>query len=133
MISNNFVRCLDFIIHFIKVRFILKSMFLRPAKLKYKMINLNPFINLISAILSIYNFCLIAYIILYYLTLFKVINIHNQFVKQIYSFLFRIIEPVLARIRKFVPSINGVDISMIVLFLAIYFLRDVLYTYFYVL
>lgn len=95
------------------------------------MINLNPFINLISSILSIYNFCLILYVILHYLFLFKVINPYNQFVKQIHIFLNKILEPVLSRIRKFMPDINGIDFSVIILFLAIYFIKDVLYTYLY--
>jgi YggT family protein len=96
------------------------------------MINLNPFINLISSALSIYSFCLFIYVILYYLYLFKVINPYNQFVQQLHRFLGRIIEPVLAKIRKFIPNINGVDISVIILFLLIYFVKDVLYTYLYV-
>jgi YggT family protein len=96
------------------------------------MINLNPFINLIFSILSIYTFCLILYVIFFYLLMFKVINPHNQFVQAVNRFLIRIIEPVLAKIRKFVPIVAGVDISIIVLFLAIYLIRDILYTYVYV-
>lgn len=96
------------------------------------MINLNPFINLIDTILSLYTFCLFAYVILYYLLMFKVVNSYNQFVQRLNYFLVRIIEPVLKRIRRFVPNIGGVDISVIILFLAIYFIRDILYSYFYV-
>lgn len=96
------------------------------------MINLNPFINLIFSILWIYTLCLFAYVILYYLLLFKVVNPYNKFVQQVNHFLIKIIEPILAKIRKFVPTIAGVDISILVLFLAIYLIRDILYTYFYV-
>ncbi len=96
------------------------------------MINLNPFINLISAILSIYTFCLILYVILHYLFLFKIINPYNQFVQQFHIFLIKITEPILSKIRKYIPNINGIDISIIVLFLVIYFIKDVLYTYFYI-
>ena len=96
------------------------------------MININPFINLISAILSIYKFLLILYIILYYLLMFKVINPYNQFIIQVNRFLIRIIEPVLEKIRIYVPSIAGIDISVIILFLAIHFTNDLLYTYLYV-
>ncbi len=96
------------------------------------MINLNPFINLISSILSIYSFCLIAYVVLHYLFLFKIINPYNQFVQQVHRFLIRIFEPVLSKIRNHVPNIHGIDISVLILFLGIYFVRDILYTYFYV-
>lgn len=96
------------------------------------MINLNPFINLISSILSLYTICLIVYVVMHYLFLFKVINPYNQFVQQVNRFLVRILEPVLGKIRNYIPSINGIDLSVLVLFLGIYFVRDILYTYFYV-
>ena len=85
------------------------------------MMNLNPFINLISAVLSIYSFLLILYVIFYYLFLFKIINQHNQFVVQVNRFLIRIIEPVLSKIRNYIPPIAGIDVSIIIVFLAIYF------------
>ena len=96
------------------------------------MVNLNPFINLISSILSIYSFLLIVYIVMYYLMMFSVINQYNQFVVRVNRFLIGIIEPVLRKLRVYIPSMGGVDLSMIALFLLIHFTRDVLYTYFYV-
>jgi YggT family protein len=94
--------------------------------------NFNPFINLISSILSIYSFLLISYVILYYLLMFKIVNPYSPIVRGINKFLIRIIEPVLEKIRRFVKPFAGVDLSIIVLFLLIYFTRDVLYSYFYV-
>ncbi len=96
------------------------------------MLNLNPFVNLIGSILSIYSFLVFVYIIIYYLLLFKVINQYNQLVIIVNRFLIQIIEPVLDKIRKFIPNIGGVDISIIILFILIQFARDILYTYFYV-
>lgn len=96
------------------------------------MINLNPFINLIASILSIYSFLLLAYVILNLLFAFKIINQNSDFVQAVNRFLIRIIEPVLIRMRKYLPPIGGVDIAVIILFLLINFLKDALYTYFYV-
>lgn len=96
------------------------------------MINLNPFINLISSVISIYSFCLIIYVILHYLFLFKILNPHNEFVQRVYQFLVKIIEPALSKIRKYVPIIAGIDLSILVLFLGLYLIRDILYTYLYV-
>ncbi|MFZ8864726.1 MAG: YggT family protein [Rickettsiales bacterium] len=96
------------------------------------MLNLNPFVNLIGSILSIYSFLVFVYIIIYYLLLFKVINQYNQLVIIVNRFLIQIIEPVLDKIRKFIPNIGGIDISIIILFILIQFARDILYTYFYV-
>jgi YggT family protein len=96
------------------------------------MLNLNPFINLIATILSLYSLLLIVYVVMFYLIYFNVINRHNRFVVQLNEFLTRIIEPILKRIRHYIPPVASVDIAIIVLFLLIHFTQDVLYTYFYV-
>lgn len=96
------------------------------------MINLNPFINLIDSILGIYSLLLFCYVIIFYLLLFKIINPYSQFVIKLNRFLAKIFEPVLAKIRRYIPPLGNVDISIIVLFLAIQFFRDILYNYFYV-
>lgn len=96
------------------------------------MLNLNPFVNLLGSLLSIYSFLVFVYIILYYLLMFKVINPYNKFVIIINRSLIQLIEPVLEKIRKFIPNFGGIDISIIILFVLIQFARDVLYTYFYV-
>ena len=96
------------------------------------MLNLNPFINLIANILSIYKFLLILYIIFYYLFMFKIINPYNQFLLQINRFLVKIIEPALNKIRHYIPTFSGIDLSVLILFLAIHFTQDILYSYFYV-
>ena len=86
----------------------------------------NAIINLISSALGIYQFFLICYIIMHYLFLFKIINPYNQFVNQIYGFLIRIFEPVLRKIRRYIPNINGIDLSVIALFLLIGFSQQIL-------
>ena len=96
------------------------------------MINLNPFVNLVTSILSIYSFLLLAYIILYYLLMFKIVNPYSQIVVRLNSFLSKIIEPILSKIRKYIPPIAGIDISMIIVFLIINFIKNALYTYVYV-
>lgn len=84
-------------------------------KLQPKMINLNPFINLISSVLSIYSFLLLSYVVLHFLFMLKIINPHSPIVQAIYRFLIKIIEPVLVRIRKYIPPIGGFDIAVLIL------------------
>ena len=55
------------------------------------MININPFIDLIGGILSIYSFLLIIYIVLYYLLMFKIINPYSEIVIRVNRFLIQII------------------------------------------
>lgn len=63
--------------------------------------------------------------------MFKVINPYNRFIIQVNQFLIKIIEPLLKKIRDYIPPVAGIDLSMIIVFLAIHFTKDVLYTYLY--
>jgi YggT family protein len=82
--------------------------------------------RLIDTVITLYIWILIAQAILSWLIAFNVINSYNQFVSRVIEFLWRITEPALRPIRRFVPLIGGVDISPIVLILLLYFLRDLL-------
>jgi YggT family protein len=57
-----------------------------------------------------------------------VINSSNRFVASIGEFLYRVTEPALRPIRRFLPDLGGIDISPIVLLLIIFFLRQFLWT-----
>ena len=57
---------------------------------------------------------------------FKVVNTSNRVVYIIADFLYRLTEPVLAPIRRFLPNLGGLDISPIILLLGIMFVRNVL-------
>lgn len=94
-------------------------------------VNINPFIDLLSTIISLYNFAVFLWIIIFWLLHFNVINAYHPVVKLVYSFLGRIIDPVLDYMRRFIPPIAGIDISVLVLILLLQFLENVLYTYFY--
>jgi YggT family protein len=80
--------------------------------------------NLIATVISIYIYVLVASAILSWLVAFNVVNTSNRFVYMVGDFLYRITEPALRPIRRFVPSLGGVDISPVVLILLLVFLRD---------
>lgn len=90
---------------------------------------MNPFVNLIVTLLGLYKLVLFVQIALFWLIYFKVVNPYQPIIAKIYNLLTRLTEPVLERIRKVIPPINGVDISAIILFVAIYFLQDTLVYY----
>lgn len=94
--------------------------------------NLNPFIDLVASAISLYTFLLIGWIIVSWLISFDIINRYSPFVQRAMHFLARITDPLLNPIRKVVPPIASVDISPIILFLILNFVRNALYTYFYV-
>ena len=83
-------------------------------------------LDIINIVLDLYVWLLIASAILSWLIAFNVINSYNQVVSRIIEFLWRITEPALRPIRRFVPLIGGVDVSPIVLILLLYFLRDLI-------
>jgi YggT family protein len=84
---------------------------------------------LIDAIIGIYKFLLIAFVIMSWLVSFNVINTRNQFVYTVGNFLHRVTEPALRPIRRFVPDLGGIDISPIVLFLLLWFAQMLLWEY----
>jgi len=90
------------------------------------MVILEPLISVIIFALDIYVWLVIASAILSWLVHFGVINTRNQFVSMIGEFLWRVTEPALRPIRRFMPNLGGIDISPIILILIIYFVQKVL-------
>ncbi|MEL6436473.1 MAG: YggT family protein [Pseudomonadota bacterium] len=74
--------------------------------------------------LDIYTWIVIAAIIFSWLYAFNVVNSSNRFVGIIGEFLYKATEPLLRPIRRFLPDLGGIDISPIVLFIGIYFVRQ---------
>lgn len=85
--------------------------------------------NLFGTVIDIVLFVLIANAIISWLMAFGIINMSNQFVATIYSILQRFTEPLLRPIRKLIPNLGGLDISPIILILALFFIRDLVYQY----
>ena len=90
------------------------------------MLVLLPLLSVVDAILDLLRYFLFAYIILGWLEAFEIINRYNKLVYGIHNFLFRILEPILSRIRRFLPDLGGIDLSPIVLILGVMFLRGLI-------
>jgi YggT family protein len=86
-----------------------------------------PVFELIDTVINLYIWALIISAILSWLIAFNVINSHNRVVYTVGDFLYRITEPALRPIRRFVPLMGGVDISPVVLILLLWFIRRVLW------
>lgn len=80
-------------------------------------------LQVIDLVFSIYIFILIASAIFSWLYAFNIVNPHNPLIAAIGNFLYRATEPLLAPIRRFLPNFGSIDISPIVVFLIIYFIR----------
>jgi len=77
----------------------------------------------IDTALYIYMMFVIANAVLSWLIAFNVVNTGNRFVAMVGDFLYRITEPALRPIRRFMPDLGGIDISPLVLWLIIMFIR----------
>jgi YggT family protein len=82
----------------------------------------NPFLWLIRELIWIYIYIVIAAVVFSWLVVFNVVNTRNQIVNSIGRFLYLATEPVLGRIRAFMPSLGGLDLSPMILILALIFL-----------
>jgi YggT family protein len=88
-------------------------------------------LDLFVVVLDMYSYVLIAAIISSWLVSFNIINVRSPFVGQVLDILYRLTEPVLAPIRNRLPQMGGLDLSPIIVFLGIYFIKSVIYRYIY--
>lgn len=87
---------------------------------------IGPLFWLITTVINIYIWILIAGAILSWLVAFNVVNTRNRFVYMLGDFLHRVTEPVLRPIRRVLPNLGGIDLSPLVLILLLLFLEQVL-------
>ncbi len=78
---------------------------------------------LVLQILKIYTYVVIANVVISWLVAFNVLNTSNRFVYSILEFTYRLTEPFLNRIRRFLPNLGAFDISPIILLLLIWFIE----------
>ena len=74
-------------------------------------------------ILKIYSYVVIANVVISWLVAFNVLNTQNRFVYSILEFTYRLTEPFLNRIRRFIPNLGAFDISPLILLLLIWFIE----------
>jgi YggT family protein len=83
----------------------------------------------IDLALQLYIWIVIAMAIFSWLVAFNVVNTRNHVVAMIGDFLYRITEPALRPIRNMLPNLGGIDVSPVILFLIIVFIRYVIALY----
>lgn len=83
--------------------------------------------TMISQLIEIYIWIIIISAVLSWLFAFDVINPRNRFVYMIADISNRLTEPAYALVRKFIPTIGGVDLSPIIIILGLSFLRNLMW------
>jgi len=74
-------------------------------------------------ILKLYSYIVIANVIISWLVAFNVLNTQNRFVYSVLDLTYRLTEPFLNKIRRFLPNLGTLDISPIILLLLIWFIE----------
>ena len=90
---------------------------------------MNSLLGLIIQIIDLYQFILLIYIIATWLISFKIVNTSNRLVYRIMDILYRLCEPSLRFIRSFLPNLGIIDISPIIVYLLLWFVKSLLIEY----
>ncbi|SFO92667.1 YggT family protein [Tranquillimonas alkanivorans] len=83
-------------------------------------------LQIMLLILDVVWFIMIAHIVMSWLINFQVLNLHQQFVAQIWYGLNRLLEPLYEPIRRILPPTGGLDLAPLVALIAIYAIRIIL-------
>ena len=78
---------------------------------------------LVLQILKLYSYVIIVNVLISWLIAFNVLNTSNRLVYSILEFTYRLTDPILNRIRRFLPNLGAFDISPIILLLLIWFIE----------
>ena len=87
---------------------------------------MNAVVLLIERIIDLYIWILIINVIFSWLVAFNVLNTQNRFVNSILEVTYKLTNPPLNYIRKFLPNLGSIDISPIILILALIFIKDLI-------
>jgi YggT family protein len=80
-------------------------------------------------ILKLYSYVVIANVVVSWLIAFNILNTQNRFVYSILELSYRLTEPLLIKIRRFLPNLGSLDISPVLLLVLIWFLQTCMYLY----
>ncbi len=76
--------------------------------------------QVVAVVLRLFSIVLIVYVVISWLYAFDVVSRRNAFVGSVWEFCRRVCDPVLRPLRRIIPPIAGVDLSVLVLLLLIY-------------
>ena len=92
---------------------------------------MNSLLILFNDIVRLYIWVLVINAVASWLVAFNVINTSNRFVYSVLEISYKLTDPPLRFIRRFMPNLGTIDISPIVLILTLVFLRNFINEIFY--
>ena len=85
---------------------------------------------LLDSIITIYLWIIIINAVLSWLVAFNILNTQNRFVFSVLDATHKMTDPALNKIRSFIPTFGSIDISPVILILALMFLRNFVFEMF---
>jgi len=85
---------------------------------------------LLDSVITIYLWIIIVNAILSWLVAFNILNTQNRFVFSVLEATYKLTDPALNKIRRFIPTFGSIDISPVVLILLLMFLRNIIFEIF---
>ena len=85
---------------------------------------------LLDNIITIYLWIIIINAILSWLVAFNILNTQNRFVFSVLDTTYKLTDPALNKIRRFIPTFGSIDISPVILILLLIFLRNIIFEIF---
>jgi len=85
---------------------------------------------LLDSIITIYLWIIIINAILSWLVAFNILNTQNRFVFSVLDVTYKLTDPALSKIRRFIPMFGSIDISPVILILILMFLRNIIFEIF---
>ena len=90
---------------------------------------MNSLLGLIIQLINLYQLILIIYIIATWLISFNIVNTSNRLVYGLMNTLYRLCEPSLKFIRQYLPNLGSIDISPVIVYLLLMFIKSLLIEY----
>ena len=90
---------------------------------------MNALLILINEIITLYLYTLFGYVIMGLLIQFQIINTQNKLISVIFRSLITIHEPLLGKIRQYIPFMGGIDLSPVIVILLLSFFKNLLLDY----
>tara|TARA_B100001059_G_C17423304_1_gene374302 strand:+ start:181 stop:471 length:291 start_codon:yes stop_codon:yes gene_type:complete len=85
---------------------------------------------LFDNVIGLYIWILIINAVISWLVAFNVLNTSNRFVYSVLDVSYKLTDPPLNFIRRYLPNLGSIDISPIVLILGLMFLRNLVFEMF---
>ena len=84
---------------------------------------------LLDTVINLYLWVVIINAVLSWLVAFNILNTGNRFVYAVLDVSYRLTAPPLNFIRRYMPNLGSIDISPVILILALIFFRNLVFEY----